>query len=174
MTFIVNNTWCLRVPARSLPMAVLNFINVTVGFFALEAVNIPMFLCLRRTAALFTLAAEYFILRKVASAPLIASVTTIALGALIAGSSDFTSNYGGYLFTLGNNLCTAASLAKTKSFSESTQVLGFGIVYYNALVAIPLSISAALINGEFTYALSYPALFNPVRFLLPLVDNRPV
>ena len=40
--------------------------NVSAGFVALRLVNIPLFLCIRRTTTCFVMVAEFFVLGKVA------------------------------------------------------------------------------------------------------------
>lgn len=49
------------------PVSVLFVSNVAAGFVGLRLVKIPIFLCLRRTTTIFTLAMEYFILGKTAN-----------------------------------------------------------------------------------------------------------
>lgn len=52
------------VPLRSLPQTMLFILNVLVGFWGMARVNIPLFLCLRRTTLAFVLAGEFFMLHK--------------------------------------------------------------------------------------------------------------
>lgn len=49
------------------PVSVLFVSNVAAGFVGLRLVKIPIFLCLRRTTTIFTLAMEYLILGKTAN-----------------------------------------------------------------------------------------------------------
>lgn len=125
--------------------------NVVIGWYGLELVNVPMFLCIRRTNALFTLAAEYLILQKVASPRVLGSVSVIVAGAIVAGYPTLNSDALGYAYTLGNNLMTAASMSVSKRWSDQTGLKAFGVIYYNALVALPICLLGAALKGEFSY-----------------------
>ena len=51
-------------PVRSILMGMCFVVNVSAGFVALRLVNIPVFLCIRRTTTVFVMVAEFFVLRK--------------------------------------------------------------------------------------------------------------
>ena len=46
------------------PQACLNVLNVVVGFVAMSRVNLPVFLCLRRTVIMFVVVGEMVFLAK--------------------------------------------------------------------------------------------------------------
>lgn len=143
---------------QSIVPSILFVANVVIGWYGLQLVNVPMFLCIRRTNAAFTLVAEYLILRKVASPRVALAVAFIVLGAIVAGYETLQANALGYLYTLGNNFFTAWSMSLTKKFSDQTKTQGFGIVYYNAIVALPLCVVGAVVTGEVGYTLfDFPA-----------------
>lgn len=96
---------------RALPVAFFNVGNTIFGFLGLRFVNIPMFLCIRRTTTAFTLVSEFFIMHNVQPTNIQISVLIIALGAIVAGIDTFTSDIIGYAFTFLNNCFTAAYLA---------------------------------------------------------------
>ena len=48
-------------------MALCFVLNVSAGFVALRLVNIPIFLCIRRTTTVFVMMAEFLVLHKSAS-----------------------------------------------------------------------------------------------------------
>ena len=50
---------------NALPLSVLFITNVAAGFVGLRLSDIPLFLCVRRTTTIFTMALEYFVLGKV-------------------------------------------------------------------------------------------------------------
>lgn len=54
---------------ESIPMGVLFVLNIVVGWWGLRIVDVPTFLCIRRTTTAFTMTAEWFLLGKVASLP---------------------------------------------------------------------------------------------------------
>lgn len=52
---------------RSLPQTYFYVVNVLLSFMSMAIVNVPLFLCLRRTSLLFVLVAEFYVLHKVPS-----------------------------------------------------------------------------------------------------------
>ena len=82
----------------------LNVANIVVGFYAINLVNIPLFLCLRRTATAMVLASEYFLRGKVESGQTMFAVGLVVVGALIAGGDAVTTGSTlGMSYTLLNN-----------------------------------------------------------------------
>lgn len=138
--------------------------NIVVEHLAgLKLSNVPMFLCIRRTTTAFTLLGEYLILGRVASRQIQVSVAVIVLGTIVAGWETLSDEYLGYIFTLGNNILTAVYLNLSRRFSDETDIKGFGLVYYNSLTAVPVSLLFALFRGELSYVAQFPDLFDPVR-----------
>ena len=135
--------------------------NIAVGFYGIKLVSIPMFLTVRRTTTIFTLLAEYLVLGRVASPAVAFGVLLTVMGAVVAGSESLTTDWLGFLYTLGNNAMTAASWSATKRFSDVHGLTRFGLTYYNATVALPLCILLAIGTGEVPYILSHPHLMNP-------------
>ncbi len=149
------------VARRGVFAGLLFVVNIAVGFAGLRRVNIPMFLTVRRTTTVFTLAAEYLMLGKVASGTVQFGIALTVLGALIAGYDSLGADLVGYMWTLGNNAATAASWSATKRFSDECRVKGFGLTFYNALVALPMCVAGAVLTGEVAYLASYPHLTSP-------------
>lgn len=141
--------------------------NIAVGFVGLRIVNVPMFLAVRRTATVFTMFGEWIILSRVPSKPVRYAVLLVLLGTIIASSESFGTEAIGYVFTLANNVLTAISLNVTRKFSDTHGVKGFGLVFYNSLVALPLAASLTLLTGEAAYTWHFPwtgAAFAAVLF----------
>jgi solute carrier family 35 len=135
-----------------------------VGWYGLQLVNIPLFLAVRRTTTAFTLLAEYLILGKRQSLPVVGSVMLILLGALVAGWESLGSDWLGLAYTMANNVLTAVAMSTTKRFSDATRTGGFGLVFYNALVALPLCLVGATLSGEWEYtAYEYPRVGEAVN-----------
>lgn len=105
---------------RILPLSLVNSLNAVLGFSGLRLVNIPMFLVLRRITTPIVLFFEFVFMKKTSS-PLVKKAIAIAVvGTLIAGSTDLSFEPFGYLFTLGNNLCTATYLILIKMLGAKT------------------------------------------------------
>ncbi|KAA0155959.1 hypothetical protein FNF29_01378 [Cafeteria roenbergensis] len=154
----------MKVMRKSLPLGVLYVANIAVGWFGLQLVDVPMFLAIRRTATAFTLGSEFFMLGAVPSPLVQVGVLVIVLGTVIAGWETFNSDFVGYAYTLGNNVVTAVQLAFAKQFKEETGIQGFGLVYYNALTALPLAVLGAALRGEVAYVFEYEHVSDP-RFI---------
>ena len=157
-----------RIARRSLIVGMLFVANIAVGWVGLRLVNIPMFLCIRRTTTFFTMIVQFLILRQVPSMPVFVAVLIIVVGTLTAGFSDMGDEYVGYVFTLGNNILTAAYLVVSKRFSDSTDTKGFGLVYYTSITALPLSLALAAFQGEYQNFYEFEHATNPL-FLASLL-----
>ena len=150
---------------------ILFILNVIIGWYGLAVVNLPLFLCVRRTTVAFALVAEWLVLGSKQSPRVTASVCLIVVGAVIAGAGTFSADALGIAYTVGNNVATAMQLVLVKSASDATGVRGFGIVYYNSLWALPLCVIGATVTGEWRYAISHPALAMPAFWLALLAAS---
>jgi drug/metabolite transporter (DMT)-like permease len=167
----------------------LNVANIVVGWYGMALVNIPLFLCVRRTATAMVLVTEYLIRGKVENAETQVSVALIVGGAVVAGwetilkvrgplsptplvCSPFLARFSlkfspfshppppsrhpqgdslGLLYTMLNNVLTAWSHTESKRFADKFNCHGFGIVLYNAVTALPLTLVGAVALGEWHY-----------------------
>lgn len=129
-------------------VGVLYVCNVGAGLIGLQMVNIPMFFCIRRLVTPTVLVYEYLTLGKVAEPSIQAAVACIMLGTIVAGWDTFNSDILGYSITLLNNFLTAAATVAQKQFNEATHAGAFGVLYYNACTAAPLSAALAVLTGE--------------------------
>jgi hypothetical protein len=145
----------------ALPIGGLYVLNLAVSWWGLSLVNVPMFLCIRRTTTILTMIVEYYIMGTVPSSGSRVAVLIMMVGTLVAGSESFTSDYMGYLFILANNLVTAIHGNLAKRFSSIYGVKGFGLVLYNSIIAVPISLICALVAGEFQVAAQYDKLTDP-------------
>jgi len=153
---------------------VLFVLNIAVGFLGLRLVNVPMFLAVRRTTTVFVMLGEWAILSRTPSSMAVTAVALIATGTVVAGSQTFAAEFMGFLFTIGNNILTASTLPVlttlpvcsafmpsphpprlvavglniSRKFSDETSTSGFGMVYYNSLTALPLSLALVVLSGE--------------------------
>ena len=175
-----------RIPDFSLATAkkcaILSFLfvgNVGSGFIGLRHVDIPLFLCLRRTAVLFTLVSDYFVRGLVLPRAMVASLVLIAAGALVAGwgalsgggDGDGGGSSGdalGMTMCMVNNVMTALYLTRTKRFSSVTGIKSFGLLFYNSIIALPLTFLASCAAGELEAVRAFPHWGDPA-FLVGLV-----
>ncbi len=97
----------------------LNVANIVVGWYGMALVNIPLFLCVRRTATAIVLFTEYWIRNKVETPGTQLSVAFICLGALVAGWDVILQGDSlGLVYTMVNNFLTAWSHTESKVFAD--------------------------------------------------------
>jgi len=136
---------------RILPLSLVNSLNAILGFAGLRLVNIPMFLVLRRIATPVVLLFEYVFMKKTSSLLVKQAIAIAVVGTLIAGSSDLTFDLFGYLYTLGNNLSTAAYLILIKMLGAQTgpdALSSFELLFYNSSMSLPILALLAYYTGE--------------------------
>lgn len=92
----------------SLRMGVSGVLNVVIGFVALQMVNVPMFLCIRRLVAPVILLYEFVVFGKRAEGSVQAAVGAILVGTLVAGYDSLQADIIGFSVTFLNNLFSAA------------------------------------------------------------------
>jgi len=136
-------------------------INLAVGWWGLALVDVPMFLAIRRTTTVFTMSVEYLMLGTAPSSTVRLAVAVMMMGTVVAGWDTFNDDFRGYMFTLGNNMITAVQLNFAKKFRNDHDIQGFGLVFYNGLVALPLSVALAVATGELEEVARFPELTNP-------------
>lgn len=146
---------------KALPMGILGVGNVGAGLIGLRMVNIPMFFCLRKLVTPFVLIYEYLAFNKVTDRGTVVSVLGISLGTVLAGWETLNDQVMGYLITMVNNVLSAATQVAAHRFKESTQCSTFSIVFMNAVVALPLTLTLAVVTGEVSKALAFPHLTTP-------------
>lgn len=148
----------------SIPMAAAYIANVCLGLLGMQMVNIPMFFCIRRTAAAFILLYEYVSMGRVAEFNVRSAVGIICLGAIVAGWESLSADVIGYGVTFANNLATAAASVMQKQFADSTKLGGtggpFGIMYYQALTALPVCVVLSLATGEMPTLMAFEHLWD--------------
>jgi solute carrier family 35 len=145
-------------------MGVLYVGNVGCGLVGLQLVNVPMFFALRRLVSPMILVYEYVALGKIADPSVRGAIGVIMVGTIIAGWDSLGNDILGYIITMLNNLFTAAASVMQKQFSDAQKLSTFSIVYYNAIVACPLTLACALVTGEFTTLMKFEYLYDP-KFL---------
>jgi len=145
----------------SLPLGLLYVANLAVGWWGLALVDVPMFLAIRRTTTVMTMVIEFFMIGTAPSVFVRLAVGVMMLGTIVAGWESFNDDFRGYMFTLLNNLITAVQLNFAKKFRNEHDVQGFGLVFYNGLTALPVSLVLAGVLGEFEVAANFEHLTHP-------------
>lgn len=141
------------IPMLALP-AVLFICNVGVGLSALSRVNIPMFSAFRRLTLLFVMGAEYALLRKTYRPAIVNAVVAMAFGAFISAIDDVTFSRLGYSLVFLNNLFTALYLASIKKVMKEKSFQPLALLYYVALLGLPVVVALIVVTGEFSQVVS--------------------
>ncbi|XP_056320466.1 UDP-N-acetylglucosamine/UDP-glucose/GDP-mannose transporter isoform X2 [Danio aesculapii] len=137
------------------PLPLLYVGNHVTGLGGTKKLSLPMFTVLRKFTILLTMIMESRILKKTFAPPLVCSVLTIVLGALIAASSDLSFNAEGYTFVLLNDVFTAASGVYTKKKLGMEGLGKYGVLFYNAFIIIIPTVLASAYTGDLRKALTY-------------------
>ena len=143
------------------PMAIVYVSNVVLGMVGLQLVNVPMFFCIRRLVAPVILSVEVVLMGRQPDRGTIVSVLLIVLGTILAGYETLGDDALGYVITLCNNLATAGLFIMQKRYSQERKLSTFSLVYYNALIALPVTLIAALLTGELSTFAAYQYRTDP-------------
>jgi len=145
--------------------------NLAVGWYGLALVDVPMFLAIRRTTTILVMIVEFMMLGTVPSGQVRMAVGVLMLGTVVAAWDTFNDDFRGYMFTIGNNVITAFQSTAAKRFSKQQNIKGFGLVLYNSITAVPLSLLLAGLQGEFAYAYNHPAATDPTFYVAVTVAS---
>lgn len=137
-----------KVHRAGLMLGILYIVNVSMGLIGLSLVNLPMFFCIRRLVAPTIVFYEFILYNKKVDSLIQKSIVVMVIGALLAGLNTLSTDVLGYGLTMLNNLTTAATSVSQKRFSEKEKVGAAGVLYYNALTALPLSAVLCIVWGE--------------------------
>ncbi|KAJ8906211.1 hypothetical protein NDN08_002705 [Rhodosorus marinus] len=132
--------------------ATLLILNVSVGLYALKLVNIPMFSAFRRLSAINVMILEYFVLGKVESTRVMATVIFMVFGSFVAALGDVTFDPSGYALVFLNNLITGGNLVYIKKAQQVTGLKALSLFYYVSLFALPICFVLGLLSGELRVA----------------------
>jgi hypothetical protein len=92
------------------------------------------------------------------------SGVVLFVGTILAGWETLRGDALGYALAFANDIATALQLLFQKRFNDSQKTLegarlgSFGLVYFNAAIALPLTLVGAGLSGEFAELAAYPRL----------------
>jgi hypothetical protein len=124
-------------------------VEVLFGLYSLKAVNIPLFLTIRRCAMITTIIIDYLYAGKKPSKELLFAASFVVAGALIAGYETFDDDMWGYLLITCNNFASALVNVVASVYNEKKIVQAFDLNFYFALIGLPLAFCITYHTGEF-------------------------
>jgi len=132
-----------------LMISTIRIIDILFGLFSVKAVNIPLFLTVRRCSMITTILVDYLYANKKPSSTLLISSFFVVMGAIVAGYENFESDMWGLFLITCNNFTSALSNVVTSVYNEKKIVQAFDLNFYFALIGLPLSFSIIYSSGEF-------------------------
>eukprot|EP00357_Protocruzia_adherens_P018967 CAMPEP_0115006142 /NCGR_PEP_ID=MMETSP0216-20121206/20307_1 /TAXON_ID=223996 /ORGANISM="Protocruzia adherens, Strain Boccale" /LENGTH=224 /DNA_ID=CAMNT_0002372635 /DNA_START=1161 /DNA_END=1835 /DNA_ORIENTATION=+ len=113
-------------------------------------VNVPMFLCLRRTVCFFVLVNDFGRTGRLPQLSLCACIGLIVMGTLVAGYNDLTYDPLGYCFVIVNNILSTVQMQTAKNMNdEDTKVDALSMLFLNSINITPVLLAISLYVGDF-------------------------
>ena len=129
--------------------------NMIFGLAGTQALSLPMMIVLRRFTVLMTMVAEYFILKVKPELSVQLSVLMMIFGAFVAAINDLAFNLLGYSYILMNNICSCMNVVTTKKKLNAKDLGKYGLLFYNSLLMLPLTILLSYATGDIDKAYNY-------------------
>lgn len=140
----------------TIPLALVNVLNVVSGLIGTGGLNVPMFIALRRFTLFCTIILERFMMQKKHDRSTLGAVAVMIGGAVIAAATDLTFSLYGYTAVLGNDFLTALYLILVKNTPATAGLTTTGLLFYNAALSLPLLAIAVAVSPEPAGVLAYP------------------
>lgn len=119
-----------------LPLGLINATNIVAGLFGTGDLSVPMFIVLRRFTMVFTIILERLVCSQTHEWQVLAAVSTMISGALVAAATDLAFNLRGYIGILSNDLLTAIYLVMLKNLPAAKALDTWTLLYYNAIISV--------------------------------------
>ncbi|KAK9853136.1 hypothetical protein WJX84_005985 [Apatococcus fuscideae] len=147
---------------QAAPLAILWWLYVVSGLFALSYLNVPMFSVLRRGTTLLVVGGEWLIFARGPSLSALLSILVMIAGAIIAGITDLTFSLPGYIWVAICAVSTAAYLLLIKYLKDESGLSQNALLFYNNLLALPIMLAYLLLaTDELQHVRTSPQLYSP-------------
>ncbi|KAK9820998.1 hypothetical protein WJX81_006546 [Elliptochloris bilobata] len=140
----------------TLPLALVNVLNVVCGLVGTAGLNVPMFIALRRFTLLCTIVLERVMMNKRHDRSTLGAVAVMIGGAGVAAATDLAFSLWGYTAVVLNDFLTALYLILVKNSPASSGLTTTGLLFYNAALSLPLLGAAVAVSAEPAGILAYP------------------
>lgn len=119
-----------------MPLPLFYIGNIVFGLGGTQALNLPMFVELRKTAILKTMILEYFLLGTRPALSIQIVVFGMLFGSLLAVIDDATFSFYGYVYVMIANLVNALNAVYIKKKFCENKIDQYDLIYFNSLVSI--------------------------------------
>lgn len=130
-------------------ISTMRVIEVLFGLYSLKAVNIPLFLTIRRCSMITTIIVEFLYQGKKPTHVTLVSSFFVVAGGLIAGYETLDDDFYGYAIIMCNNFATALVNVVASVYNQNKMVNAFDLNFYFALIGLPLAFAITSQTGEF-------------------------
>ena len=121
---------------------------VLTSLYALQSLNVQMFITLRRTGVMFTFIFDTFWSNKVYSKICVFAVFLITMGSLLASYEEIVYDPKCFLLVFLCNASTAVYLSKVHQTNEKGKLTSHGVLWCNCILSVfPLTV-LALYTGD--------------------------
>jgi solute carrier family 35 protein len=131
-----------------MPLPLLFFGDIIFGIGSTKYLSMAMRGALRRVAILMTMVGESYFLKQTFPLQLKMALAVMIVAGGMAAASDLSFNPLGYTLVMLNNLFSAANGLVMKSKLNAKTFTRWGMLYYNTLVSLPLTIGLCMQSGD--------------------------
>ena len=130
--------------------------NTIIGFYGHQlVVNTPMFLTLRKLCTAMYYFYDIIFEKKKIESYISISLFLITVGTILAGITDFTVDYIGYLVVIIFNCMTVLYNKLTENFRKKTGVPNLKLLVYNTFLSCPFLFLGIIISREYQSIVDY-------------------
>ncbi|KRX95875.1 UDP-glucuronic acid/UDP-N-acetylgalactosamine transporter [Trichinella pseudospiralis] len=130
------------------PLPLIYLLNLLSGLGSTKALNLPMFVAMRRFALLFTMIGEFIFLGYRFSRSVKLAIFLMILGAIVAAVNDIYIDIIGCGYVLFNDLMTAANTICVKEKMNSVNLPKNDMLFYNAVCSLPILLCCCLLVDD--------------------------
>lgn len=148
---------------KILPLSICYISSVLLALLSLPTLSLAMYSALKRLVALMILVCEYYVLKKQSPTSIWLSVGVMISGAIVAGASDLSFDFYGYVFALSSSFFQALYMVLVKKLA--TDIGPVEMLFYNSTLSIPFVFVIVYSLDEFWYMMNF-SLFSDIGFRL--------
>ncbi|KRX56494.1 DENN domain-containing protein 5B [Trichinella sp. T9] len=130
------------------PLPLIYLLNLLSGLGSTKALNLPMFVVMRRFALLFTMIGEFIFLGYRFNRSVKLAIFLMILGAIVAAVNDIYIDIIGCGYVLFNDLMTAANTICAKEKMNNVNLPKNDMLFYNAVCSLPILLCYCLLVDD--------------------------